>query len=147
MNLDEAIDQVKSIEGYQHHRERATDHSGTVKCYTFWFEKNDEMRDYEVRFLVIDEGEPGEAALVYSTKHIQPETELKEAMIVAIDQYRVSHPELEYYEITNVNEWSKLGRVTAYIYDEAQEHVVPEEYLVWDEAGVIKRRKIGSVTI
>ncbi len=147
MNLNEAIDQVKTIDGYQYHRSRATDHEGTVKCYTFWFEKNGVISDYEVRFLVIDEGELGERALVYSTKHIQPETEFKEAMIAVIDQYQASHPELEYYEIINVNERNKFGRVTVYIYDEVQEHVVHEEYLVWDEAGLIKIRKIGSVTI
>lgn len=69
--LNQLINGIQSTEGYLYARLRATDHQGIVKCYTAWFQRyDDRVRDFEVRILVLNEGEGNEEAYLYTFDHI-----------------------------------------------------------------------------
>ena len=102
MTLTEAIESITLLEGYVYHRLRATDHNGMVKCFTFWFESGVQMRDYEVRMLVKDEGLPTEEAKIadlqisnpaYEKAYIQSCSEARE--IAMIKAYEVTGSNVE----------------------------------------------------
>ena len=69
--LQQVIVAVQANEGFVYACLRATDHQGMVKCYTAWFQRYDNrVRNFEVRILVLNEGQPGEAAYLYTVDHV-----------------------------------------------------------------------------
>lgn len=117
MNLNNVLNQIVNFEGYIYHRLRAVDHNGLVKCYTFWLQRNGELKDYEVRILVIGEGAPEEEAHVYSTKHINPSTAFRSLLESKIVEFQASNPAYEKVIVQSVNEPEEFARVQVFKYD------------------------------
>ncbi len=143
MKLSEIIDQIKAMDGYKYHRLRATDHKDMVKCYTFWFAKNGEMRDHEVRFLVINEGEAEEIAWVYSTKHVEPAiSAFRDAITEKIPLFRGNNPEYEKIIIDSVKEADEVAELTVYKYDATADASEKLKMVVFKKADVLTIRKL-----
>ena len=115
MTLTEAIESITLLEGYVYHRLRATDHNGMVKCFTFWFESGVQMRDYEVRMLVKDEGLPTEEAHIYETAHLpnQPAS-FRDAVNTKIADFQISNPAYEKAYIQSCSEAREIAMIKAY---------------------------------
>jgi len=144
MKLDELIDQIKTLEGYRYHRLRATDHQEMVQCYTFWFKKDGEMRDHEVRFLVVDKDTPEEEAWVYSMKHLQPEASpFKTEIIQKIPLFQEANPEYEKILIISVREADEIAELRAYKYDSEANTSERLELVVFRKDDVLTVRKLS----
>jgi hypothetical protein len=144
MNLKETLSQLAALDGYVYHRLRATDHAGEVKCYTFWFQKNGEIKDYEVRILVIDEGGPDESAHVYSTAHIMSATPFRDEIEAAIPTYLAAHSEIDRVMIDTVDEPNKIAMVDLYKYMSASDTVKEERGIVYKKAGSLVIKMLES---
>ncbi len=143
MNLNEAIDQVKAIDGYVYHRLRAEDHYGMVQCYTFWFARGDGLRDYEVRFLVADKDTPEESAWIYSTKHIHvAETPFRDTVIQKIPLFQNTNPEYEKIIIISLSERDEVAELHAYKYDSVTELSEKLSLVVFKKDDVLVVRKL-----
>jgi len=144
MKLNEIIDQIKTLEGYVYHRLRATDHLEMVQCYTFWFKKNGEMRDHEVRFLVVDKDTPEEEAWVYSTKHLHPgESPFKDEIALKIPLFQAANPDYEKILIASVKEADEVAELRAYKYDSETDTSERLELVAFRKDGTLTVRKLG----
>ena len=143
MKLNEVIEQIKAFDGYKHHRLRATDHSGLVQCYTFWFERNNDVKNYEIRFLVINKDTVEEEAWVYSTKHIQVKpTPFEDEVRQKIPQFQSSNPEYEKITITFINEADEIAELCAYKYDVQTTTSKKIELVIFKKDGELIARKL-----
>lgn len=128
MTLMELLADLRAISGYIHDRKRADEHGGLVKCYTFWMQRDsdfpNDFKNYEVRILVLNEGEPEEEAKEYSRRHILPISHaFRDALLAKISEFTGSHPEYEKFVIDSLNEdWEiALGRAYKKINAASQE--------------------------
>ena len=118
MNLKQAIEQVKEIPGFVTFRKRAEDHNGMVQCFTFWFERDGVLKDYEVRFLVQFLGDPQkEKAQCYGTQHIVQATPFRDEVASALSKFTASHSEYIAGAIVNSNEAAEMAVVSAFKVD------------------------------
>jgi len=115
MILEERINEIKAIEGYIHHELKNKEHNGRVQNYTFWFERDGKLRTYVVSFLVVNQGEPSEAAYCYNTSHIISQaTPFKDEVEAGIANFQTSHPSYEKIYIRNCSEAMEMAFVSGY---------------------------------
>lgn len=112
--LDEVLVTLRAMDGYKWDRKRTEDHNGAVKLYTFWFTRDsdnpDDIRDYAVRILVINEGEANENAIVYSVKGIEQVSHaFRDVLKIAVDAFLTANSEYEKAVIESVNEENEYG--------------------------------------
>ena len=136
-NLQGAINKVKAIPGFVTYRKRAEDHNGMVQCYTFWFDKNSILKDYEVRFLVQQAGTTNEEARCYGTQHIVQDTSFRDSVAVALTSYIAAHNEYMGGSITSCNERDKIALVSAFKVDDG-DMVAPVQALVCGQTGSLE---------
>ena len=115
MTLQERINEVKAILGYIHHELKSQEHGDKVQNYTFWFDRDGRIRTYVVSFLVVDQGEPSEAAYCYDTSHIiSPATPFKDKVEAGIAAFQTSHPGYEKLYVKNCSEDMEMAFVSGY---------------------------------
>lgn len=126
------------MDGYIHHRLRATDHAGQVKCYTYWFRRNGEIRDNEVRILVVDEGQPTETAHIYDTRHLlKPQSVAYAAVEAELPAFLAANPAIHRAVINSVDEEKELAHISTYSYDSSNDTVVEGRAIAFRRAGAI----------
>jgi len=115
MKLAERIAEVTSLEGYQYHRARATDHQEHVQAYTFWFGIQGKLAPYEVRFLVVDKGLPSEWSLCYGSSHIpQPKVTYKSVVDTALVSFIANTEAYEKGWVVSCDEVNEIAIIGAY---------------------------------
>jgi len=115
MTLEERINEVKAIASYIHHELKIQEHGDKVQNYTFWFERDGKVKTYAVSFLVVDQGEPSEAAHCYDTSHIiSPATPFKDEVEAGIAAFQTSHPNYEKLYVKNCSEDMEMAFVSGY---------------------------------
>ena len=115
MTLEERINEVKAIEGYLAHELKNVDYKGKVQNYIFWFQQNGKLKTYVVSFLVVDSGEPSEAAYCYDTSHITGSaTPFKDEVESGIAAFQTSHPSYEKLYVKNCSEDMEIAFVSGY---------------------------------
>ncbi len=146
MTLEDRINEVKAIEGYIHHELKSQEHGDLVQNYTFWFERDGRIRTYVVSFLVVDQGEPSEAAYCYGTDHIiSPATPFKDEVEAGIAAFKVSHPSYEKLFIKNSNEEMEIAFVSRYnVTDDNAEAI---ETVVYKKGGSLTFKILPVVTV
>jgi len=118
MNLQQAIAQVEALPGFVTYRKRAEDHNGHVQCFTFWFEKDGIIKDYEVRFLVQFSGDrQKEEARCYGTAHIVQATPFRDEVAKALASFVSAHDDYICSAIVSCNEAVETAIVSAFRVD------------------------------
>lgn len=117
MNLKAAIEEVKKLPGFVTYKHRAEDHKGAVQCYSFWFEKDGLLKDYEVRFLVQFKDTVNEEARCYGTSHIVQATPFKDEVAEALSNFVSSHDDYICSAIVSCNEAAETAIVSAFHVD------------------------------
>jgi len=106
--------------------------------------RNGEMRDHEVRFLVIDKDTIDEAAWIYSTKHIQPkETPFEDEIRQKIPQFQSLNPIYEKIIITSMREAEEIAELLVYKYNSETDVSERLELVVFKKDDEITIRKLG----
>ena len=115
MILADRIAEITSLEGYQYHRARATDHQGHVQAFTFWFGIQGKLSPYEVRFLVVDEGLPTEWSLCYGYSQIpQPVVTYRSIVEPALANFISNNESYEKGWIVSCDEVNEIAIIGAY---------------------------------
>ena len=115
MKLAERIAEITSLEGYQYHRARATDHQEHVQAYTFWFGIQGKLAPYEVRFLVVDKGLPSEWSLCYGSSQIpQPIVTFRSVVEPALATFISNNGNYEKGWIVSCDEVNEIAIINAY---------------------------------
>jgi len=117
MKLLDAIEEVKALPGFVTYRKRAEDHNGHVQCYTFWFEKDGLLKDYEVRFLVQFKDTVNEEARCYGTSHIVQSTPFRDEVAKALADFVSGHDDYICSAIVSCNEAAETAIVSAFRVD------------------------------
>jgi len=144
MILQERIDEVKAIPGYVHHELKSQAHGDKVQNYTFWFERDGRMKTYAVSFLVVDQGEPSEAAYCYDTSHIvSPPTPFKSEVEAGIAAFQTSHPSFERLFVKNCSEDMEMAFVSGY--NVTGDDAVAIEAVVYKKGGSLAFKMLPAV--
>lgn len=146
MILQERLDEVKAIAGYIHHELKSQEHGDKVQNYTFWFEQGGRIRTYAVSFLVVDHGEPSEAAYCYGTDHIiSPATPFKDEVEAGVVAFQASHPSYEKLYVKNCSEDMKMAFVSGYNVTGDNAEVV--EAVVYKKGGSLAFKLLPATTV
>lgn len=143
-SLSELIDQLKNIEGYVYHFLRYKDVQDKTHHYKFFIEKENILKCYQVRILVVNEGEENEVVYLYEIPRcidIRPKGDFETLLLSTIETYQTNDPTLEYYEVNSVDEIDNKARATGYFLEDGV--LVRKEFLSYMYDGNIKFREIS----
>lgn len=144
VTLQQIINQIEGLEGYVYHFMRYKDSLDLTQYYKIYISNQGFVTCYEVRILVLNEGEPDEAAYIYDIpKEIDPRTPgtFEQSMLTLIENYKSNNPELEYYDVSSVDEVNQVARITGY-YLNVENRLETKRYIAFMDGENIKFREL-----